>query len=210
MIPNILTDVVPRALLAGGLAWGAVNYVLIGPKLAERVAAADHLPACTANMAALAARAGEEQLAALPLPQVDVAAVQALTLAEGMLRTPLVDWAYDAANSGPGGLGSVLGFDPRQQVADARRAYERSKQAAMETWQRSRDQVLASTASRLAASDDICGCIADVAIAETRMDWALYTGSLTLYRPASIDGFAGRMAQAARAGACERQAGGAS
>ena len=57
MIPNILTDVVPRALLAGGLAWGAVNYVLIGPKLAERVAAADHMPACTANVAALAARA---------------------------------------------------------------------------------------------------------------------------------------------------------
>lgn len=210
MIPNILTDVVPRALLAGGLAWGAVNYVLIGPKLAERIAAADHMPACTANVAALAARAGEEQLAALPLPQVDFEAEQLLTQAERIVRSPILDWAYGAANSGPGGLGAVLDIDPRQQVVDARHAYERSKQAAMETWQRSRDQVLARTASRLAASGDICGCIADVAIAETRMDWALYSGSLTLYRPASIDGFAGRMAQAARSGSCERQAGGAS
>ncbi len=48
----------------------------------------------------------------------------------------------------------------------------------------------------------MCGCVADAAIADTRTDWAIYSGTLTFITPASVKAFDQRMGQAFNAGAC--------
>jgi hypothetical protein len=48
----------------------------------------------------------------------------------------------------------------------------------------------------------MCSCLTDHTLSNTRADWALFTGSLGLIRPASITNFQGEIAKAFGSGLC--------
>lgn len=56
------------------------------------------------------------------------------------------------------------------------------------------------------AAPDACRCRIDLARAATRADWALWIGTLKLYRPSSIADFGSVIARADREGLCKRSA----
>ncbi len=56
------------------------------------------------------------------------------------------------------------------------------------------------------AAPDACRCRIDLARAATRVDWALWIGTLKLYRPSSIAAFGSVIARADREGVCKRSA----
>ncbi|MVA98000.1 hypothetical protein GN330_12170 [Nitratireductor sp. CAU 1489] len=188
--------------MASLLVWGGANYLLIGPKIGERVVRADYLPACEINLRQMVKQQGKDRLAGLNLPSADPARELAARQLERFSNSPAMEGLRRMSR----GMGDLFGLDGmagdlgalyRRQAAEARQAYQDAKR-----------RIEAETKTRLGEAGDVCGCIADKAIGETRSDWALFTGSLTAYRPASIASFGQKMAEVQRAGACTGKAGG--
>lgn len=61
-----LTDVVPKELAVSLIAYAALSYFVTGPEIAARVAKADFLPSCEANLSAEIRRATEAEVNAFP------------------------------------------------------------------------------------------------------------------------------------------------
>lgn len=196
-------DVLPSSVLAGLLVWGGANYVLIGPTIGERIVRADHLAACSANVQALAEQSRDQELASLSLPDIDYQAEHALRQAEGLLNSPFVGWARGASQ----GMTDAFGLDLNGGIAAARQQYEAGKRAAGAAYEAANEKIRAMTAVRIASADDLCSCIAQSAIEETRTDWAIFTGTLMFYTPAPVDAFEVKMGAVARSGACESKEG---
>jgi hypothetical protein len=193
-----LSDLLPRSLSAAIVLWALANYFVIGPNIASRVVRADYLPVCEANFKDVARRAGDERLNSIPLPSLDAGRDYALETAKRMLDSP----AMLQLRQMGGGLGEAFGLDidgaARQALARAEEARRRAQEAYRQSVKRIREE----TATNLASAGTLCGCIADQAIADTRRDWAIFSGTLTLFRPTPIANFAERMAQLERSGGC--------
>lgn len=196
-------EVLPRALLAAILCWAAANYFVIGPGLGARVALADHVPVCEANFKDMAVAVGEEKLASIPMPTIDPMRDYAIRQSQQFLGSPLMQWAQGASR----GMADAFGIDVQGGVNAARQTYEANKRAADEAVRRAKDQVRDWTAQQINAAASVCSCLADMAIGESRSEWAMYSGSLTLIEPEPVKTLARRMAQLQRDGACK--AGGA-
>lgn len=202
---SLFTDTLPKPMLAGAFIWAGTHYFVLGPAMGERIVRADYVPACTANVQALAEQAREQRLASLPLPQVDHQAESALRFTETMLSGPLGQWAIGASQ----GMDQLFGLDVPGSVSQARHQYEAAKRAAAEAYEAARERVKAASAQQIASAGDLCGCIAQAAIEQTRTDWALFTGTLALYTPAPVESFGITMGAVARAGTCEGEEGAA-
>lgn len=192
-------DVLPPAVIAGLLVWGGGNYVAIAPTIGGRIVAADYLPACSANVQALAEQTRDQELASLSLPSIDYQADYALRQAEGLLNSPLMDWARGASQ----GVGDLLGLDMHGSIAAARHQYEAGQRAAGAAYQSAQERILNATTARIRSADDLCACIGQTAIEETRTDWSIFTGTLMFYKPAVIDAFEVKIGAVARSGVCE-------
>lgn len=66
---------------------------------------------------------------------------------------------------------------------------------ATQAYSRTVDQIKAATAVRIGSAGDLCGCLADSALSETRNDWTIFTSTLGIVRPATIQNFAERIMQ---------------
>lgn len=192
-------DILPPSVLAGLLAWGAANYVLIAPTIGGRIVHADHMAACVANVQALAVQGREQELASIGAPNIDYQAEFGLRQAEGILNSPLMGWAVDASQ----GMVDAIGIDMQGSLAAARQQYDAGKRAAHAAYDAAQERIHSMSAARIASADDLCGCIAQTAIEQTRTDWAIFTGTLMVYIPEPVDAFEIKMAAVARSGACE-------
>ena len=173
-------DVLPRALLAAIGIWAAANYFVIGPELGSRVARADHVPACEANFRDMVRDAAREKHASIPLPTLD----------------PMQEYAIRQA----------IGIDVQGGFDAARRTYAANKRAAEEAYRLAKEEVRAWGERQAAAAGDVCGCLAEMAVNQTRADWAMFSGSLTLIEPEPVVSLPRLMAQLQRDGACKAEA----
>lgn len=196
------SDIAPKAAVAAMLVWAGANYILIGPEVAMRVARADHVPACERDVSALIAKAGSERAQSLPLPLFDPSQEFALEQLDAFRNNPMMKQLRILG----GGI-DPLGMDG---IANsAARQYHDAKQAAKEAYERGLARIKEETATELGKAGSVCGCLADAAISDTRMEWAIFSGTLGLIRPAPLKSFDARMADAHRAGSCAAVKGGA-
>ncbi|WP_025031643.1 hypothetical protein [Nitratireductor aquibiodomus] len=189
------SDIAPKAVLAAALVWGGTNYLLIGPEVAARVARADYLPACETDFAAMVARAEEARIRAVPKPQThsqqDMAAAQ-----------------YNALQSSPfmqqlrqlSGGGDPFGFNRAANVALGQLAEK--KRMAQQAYESAITRIKEQTATDLARSGTVCGCVADAAIDDARTEWAVFSGTLGLIRPAAVREFDEQLSQVFETGQC--------
>lgn len=191
-------DILPKAFVAAGLVYGVAHYGLIGVKIGERVVAADHIPVCRADLVELAQKAGEQKRAAIPLPTIDPMQEYAIRQAEQIYNSPFMIWAQGASQ----GLADGLGLNPRGAADALRETYQANKRAAQDAHRIAQEKVRAWTAAQVDAAGDTCACLGQKAIEANRTDWALYTGSLTLYQPAAIASFEQQMANVLESGTC--------
>jgi hypothetical protein len=99
--------------------------------------------------------------------------------------------------------GELGGMFPMGEMADAAiEQHEQVKRAAKEAYHRSVERLKRETATNLASAGTVCGCVADAAIDATRTEWAIFTGTLTLFQPAPLHSFDQRMAEAYASGRC--------
>ena len=199
MLISLFKDVAPPVVLAGGIVWAGANYLLIAPKIAERVVAADHLDQCRADQESLIAQAGKDAVAGLELPSIDPAQELALRQVEGLMNSPLMGWARGASQ----GMDRMLGIDIDGTLAAAREQVEEARRAGQQAFDRAKKRLEEKTKAQLASAGDLCTCAAGEAIEQTRTDWALFTGSLTLYVPATVSGFDREIGTVLKAGACQ-------
>ncbi|TAA53901.1 hypothetical protein [Shinella sp. JR1-6] len=195
MIPSIFSDIAPKALLASLTVWAGANYVVIGPEVASRVARADYLPICEGNFKAMVAAAGEERASQVRMPKLDAMQEFAIGQARELYNS---EW-MDNLRAMSGGK-DLFGFDKGARLA--LRQIEDAKRAAKAAYETAQARIKAETATTLGKAGDMCGCVADAAIADTRTDWAIYSGTLTFITPAGVKAFDQRMGQAFNAGAC--------
>lgn len=195
MIGTIFSDTLPKALVASFAVWAGVNYVLIGPEVASRVARADFVPICEGNFKAMIAAAGEERAKQVRMPQLDAMQELALRKARQLHNS---EW-MDQLRAMSGGR-DMFGIDEGARIVLDQ--IEDSKRAAKQAYEAAQERIRQETATTLGKAGDVCGCIADAAIADTRTDWAIYSGTLSMIKPAAVKGFDQRMGQAFNAGAC--------
>lgn len=195
MIPSIFSDIAPKALLASLTVWAGANYVVIGPEVASRVARADFVPVCEGNFKTIIAAAGEERASQVRMPQLDPMQELALRKARELYNSETMDKLRIIT-----GGKDVLGIDEGARLA--LQQIEDAKRAAKAAYEATQARIKAETATTLGKAGDMCGCVADAAIADTRTDWAIYSGTLTFITPAAVKAFDQRMGQAFNAGAC--------
>ena len=195
MIPSIFSDIAPKALLASVAVWAGANYVVIGPEVAVRVARADYLPVCEGNFKAMVAAAGEERASQVRMPKLDAMQELAIEQARNLYNS---EW-MDQLRIMSGGK-DPFGIDKGASLV--LQEIEDSKRAAKAAYEAAQARIKQETATTLGKAGDTCGCIADVAIGETKTDWAIYSGTLTFITPAGVKAFDQRMGQAFNAGAC--------
>lgn len=196
---NQLSDIVPKAAVAAAVLWAGANYLVIGPEVATRVVHADHLPICQRNFSEMTLNAAKKKTEQLPPPAVDASKEMAASQLRALQDNPMMRELNRM------GLGQTLGID--QSLSISLRQYEEQKRAAVDAYNRSVERIKVETATTLGKAGDVCGCVADAAIADTRTEWAIFSGTLGLIRPAPIKAFNERMAQAYNAGACSGKAG---
>lgn len=198
---SILTDTLPKPVLAGAALWATVSYFVIGPEAGSRIARADHVSVCTANFEMMAAKIGEERLRALPVPSLDPMQELAVDQVRRLQNNPFMNHLRGMS----GGMADIFGIDQAANAALAQ--MDHAKRTARQAYDAARSRIKAETNAQVAGAGDVCSCVADAAIAQTRTDWAIYAGTLTLYEPAPVVNFSQTMAKVHGAGACAGKAG---
>lgn len=193
---GLLRDVAPRALLAGAALWGGANYLFVGPVIGARIVNFDHVPVCERNHKAMALAAAKDRAADLPSPSGDPVKEMAARQLREMMNNPFMR----GLESMGGELGGMFPIGKMADIAIVQQ--EQAAKAAKEAYDRSVERLKRETATSLANSGTVCGCVADAAIDATRTEWAIWTGTLTLFKPAPLQDFDQRMAEAYASGRC--------
>jgi hypothetical protein len=186
-----LAELLPRAALCFALLYGGASYLVVGPGIAARVVAVDYLPACERNHGAATLAAAEDRRRRIAPPALDPSKEMASRLLRGFRDSPLM---RELEPLGGGLLGETAGA-----VIDR---YEGAQAAVRDAYDRSLESIERETATRLAAAGTVCGCVADLAIADTRTEWAIYSGTFSLIRPAPLQDFSQRMEHIQASGQC--------
>ena len=189
---NHFSDIAPKAVVAAVTVWGAANYLLIAPEVAARIARADYMPECHANFRTLALKSAEEKAQALPPPVLDATREMAASQLRAIANNPMMQELNNA------GLGQMFGMS--QTFDLSLQQYEQEKQAAIDAYKNSIEQIKEDTATTLGKAGDVCGAVADTAIAETRTDWSIFSATLGLVKPVGVQTFGERMRQVYEAG----------
>ena len=177
---DIPIDVLPRAAVPAVLGTALFAYFVAGPEIGTRVARVDYMPACERDVASLIAAGAAERRKAAQSPDVDLSKEAAAAYLRQLQNSPL----FGEMRKHP--LGGLLGLDLMSGTVEA---YERGKVQAQRAARAAREKLDALTETHLARTGSVCGCMADRAIAETRTEWAIFTGSLGLVQSARIAAF---------------------
>lgn len=184
-------EIAPKALLIGALLWALINWAFLGPELGARKLRADgHIEQCERGYEATIASAAREEISSMPLPLPDPEKEMAANAMRQMMNSPLGQIMNFAGQQGGVSIDDTL-YMYEQQKQDALAAYDRAVAAAKER-----------TKTRLGKAGDYCGCVADEAISGAQNDFAIFSGTLTLFRPAGIRDLDKLMIRAAAGDAC--------
>lgn len=171
---SLPTEVLPKALATGLVAYGVISFFLTGPEVAARVAEFDHGPACKAHYGELVQKAAEAEKQSLPQPSSETD--MGIDYLGGLMNNEMVQ-----------ALGQFGGFGGAMNNAMAQ---ARAKQKALrEEYERRVAEIDAATRRKLANSHGFCGCVADAAIDNSRQDWAIYAGSFGTLTPSKVENF---------------------
>lgn len=206
---DLLTRIAPfetaGPLALAGLAWFGANHAVIGPEIAGRLGDLHHLPRCEADVGA----AAEARHAAREIQRKRVLDRRDRLIAEAEARfaeetarieemrdnldllleqTPFGGLLQDIVPGleAVGELGALLEEPPTLDLDGL---------------------ALPTIPAPVPAPDDdtlhgYCGCLVDTVIARHRADFAAYTASLTIHRPAVVASFPDHLADLSRDGAC--------
>lgn len=184
-------EIAPKSVLIGAVVWGGINWGFLGPELGARSLRANgHIEQCEAGYAEAMANAARDELAKLPSPALDPEKEYAANALRQMQSSPFGQLMNQMGGQYGVSLDNTLGMY-EQQKRNAQAEYERAVSALKER-----------TKTSLGKSGDYCGCVADEAISSAHNDFAIYSGTLTLFRPASIRDLDNLMMRAAAGNAC--------
>lgn len=185
-----ISEVAPKTLLIGLLIWALINWAFLGPELGARQIRADgHIEQCERGYGEAIAAIAQEEIEKIEPPRIDAQREFAARNIREQLRGP---------------MGQLFRMTGQQgMLDDALATYEQEKKAAVETYARAVAAVKEKTTAKLGKSGDYCGCVADAAVSSAQNDFAIYSGTLTFFRPAGIRDLDVLMKRAAGSNACE-------
>ena len=173
-------EIAPKAALIGAVAWGGINWAFIGPELGARTRG--YGEALTASV--------RDEIAKIPLPTPDPEKEYAANAMRQMQRSPFGQLMNQMGGQYGVSLDSTLGM------------YERQKRNAKAEYDRAIAALKERTKTNLGKAGDYCGCVADEAVSSAQNDFALYSSTLTLFRPAGIRNLDNLMLRASAGNAC--------
>ncbi len=184
-------EIAPKALIIGGLCWAGANWAFLGPELGSRTLRANgHLQVCERGFSQSVMAAAKEEASKIPQPTADPEKEMAAQAMRDMMRSPLGNLMNMATQHTGLSVDTAIGAY-EQQKRLARQAYERAVQAAKDR-----------TTARLIHAADFCECVAAEAVSQAQNEFALYSGTLTIFKPNRIKDLNVLMARAQSRGAC--------
>jgi len=191
IMPFQFTEFLPKALAFGALIWAIINWAFLGPELGARSLRANgHIEQCERGYGDALTASIKDEMSKIPLPTPDPEKEHAANAIRQMQNSPFGQLMNQMGGSYGVSLESTLGMY-EQQKRNAKAEYDRAVAALKER-----------TKNNLGKAGDYCGCVADEAVSSAQNDFALYSGSLTLFRPAGIRNLDNLMMRASAGNAC--------
>lgn len=184
-------EIAPKAVLAGAIVWGGINWLLLGPELGARSLRANgHVEQCERGYGDAVAASIKDEISKIPLPLPDPQKEMAANTIRNIHNSPFGQMMNQLGGQYGVSLNSTLGMYEHEKLR-AKAEYERAVTALKER-----------ATAKLGKAGDYCGCVADEAISTAQNDFAIYSGTLTLFRPAGIRDLDNLMMRAAAGNAC--------
>lgn len=184
-------EIAPKAVLIGGVAYAAINWAWIGPELGARTLHADgHITQCEQSFGKSVLAKAREEMSKIPMPTPDPEKEMAARAIRGMASSPL------------GTFFTMAGQQAGISLQDTLSVYEDQKRSAKAAYERALKAAKAKTTAKIELAGDFCGCVADAAVSDAQNEFAIYSGTLTLFRPAKIRDLDTLMIRAQAGNAC--------
>lgn len=181
-----LTEIAPVSAVFAAVAWGVISYSVIVPEIVPRIAHADYVEQCEANLvSAINATSREQEQAFNQSTGLENDAARANSYWNGVQsqygeQTQLLDLLTGGGFSQTLNVQNEAARRARQARADARAAI------------RARAERAAKTAP------DQCACQIQMALGDSRSEWAIYVATFTLIEQEKVEGFPALMRSNAR------------
>ena len=181
-----LTEIAPISAVVAVAVWGGISYFVTGPEAATRIAHADYMEQCEANLVSTIQAASREQEQAVSrTTRVENESAQANSAWNSMQsqygeHTQFLDMITG------GGFSQTI----RIQTDAARRARQAREDA--------RAAIRARAERAAATAPDQCACQVQMALGESRSEWAMFVATFTLVQQEKVSGFPALMRVNAR------------
>jgi len=177
MLINQLLEIAPAGALVAAGVWGGLSYTITGPELASRVAKADYVANCEANLAKTIAASFDQQIEATGGPS----SVER----NSAMVAPMMDQMYGQFGDQMAFLDMLSGGAYAQMQRSANDAARHAREA--------REKVAAAIKARrddaVASAPDQCSCQVVAALNETRSDWAFFAGTFGIIEKDGVTEF---------------------
>lgn len=184
-------EIAPKAVLIGGVAYAAINWALVAPELGPRILRADgHIAQCERGYKDSVLAAAREEISKIPSGAPDPEKEMAARALRNMTNGP---------------MGHIFNFAGQQagvSLQGTLSVYESQKRSAKAAYERALETAKAKTTARIGKAGDFCGCVAATAVSQAQNEFAIYSGTLTLFRPAKIRDLDALMVRAQANNAC--------
>lgn len=186
MLFNQISEIAPAGAVIAAVAWGALSYGVTGPELATRIADADYMQGCEANLVTSIAASFEQELQAAVRPSASEQ--------QGAAASPYIDQMYQQYGDQMAVLDAITGgaYSAGLEVtrSAARDAKELREQAAA--------ALLTRRESAVATAPDQCSCQVVATLNDTRTDWAIFAGTFGIIEQEGVASFPSMMRSHAR------------
>lgn len=183
-------------------AWGAANYLAIGPEIGRRMGDLTYQPRCVASVETLQEERHAEHEALRDRMRREAERAEALARkAMEEKRRQLEAYGDLARAIIPPELRGLLGAGVGGDLVKNLEALVPAPDASPEA--EPREEIPATLPPPLPENREaFCGCVVGTAIAESRLDIAFYTGSLSIFVPERIERFDDVLGTVVRSEAC--------
>ena len=181
-----LAEIIPLSIIFAVGIWGLICFMILGPEAATRIAHADYIEQCETNLVAtIRASSREQELPFNQSTRVENEAAQTNSAWNSMRgeyseHTQLLDMLT-------GG-----GFSQTIQIQNE--AARRARQAREDA----RAIIRARAVRAAQTAPDQCACQVQMALGESRSEWAMYVATFTLIEQEKVTGFPALMRVSAR------------
>ena len=186
-------EIAPKALLIGAIGWGTINWAFLGPEIGTRMIRAEGLvQACEHNYRASIESSERLAINNLPKPTGSDGRRAVANLYGAFLNGAFGKFLDYGVPGGRAALNDTLSVI-NEQAREAKKKYEQTVA-----------EIKAITTTRLGKSGEYCGCIADQAVSTAQNDFAIYTGTLAVFRPSGIGDLKNLMHLAQSSNSCAK------